>query len=230
MKGEESDEQDPGDGTGEATETVQISDSSGSRISGTSNASAAVLMSDTESASSLKAISQANSSNGHASAATGAIGSNLEQGSSESAEAQSSSDADAQSLEGLEEGLEEGESDELVRGAAQACVGTMIEKCPSDKSDPCKSSDAGTCVNVFHKCSDDKLTQCAVRKGKCSTGGATCYLPCTGVELHGSSCAAQPVDNCNGGYVSDGTSGMSCMISTADITKCTNAGDRKSVV
>ncbi|CAE7257272.1 unnamed protein product, partial [Symbiodinium sp. KB8] len=57
MKGEES-EEDPGDGTGEATETVQMSDSSGNRISGTSNASAAVLMSDSESASSLKAISQ----------------------------------------------------------------------------------------------------------------------------------------------------------------------------
>ncbi|CAE7803304.1 unnamed protein product [Symbiodinium sp. CCMP2456] len=159
MKGEEA-EEDPGDGTGVATETVQISDS-GNRISGTSNASAAVLMSDSESFSSLKAISQANSSNDHSSAATGArIASNLEQGSSESAEVQSSSDADAESLEGLEEGLEEGESDELVRGAAQACVGTMIEKCPSDKSDPCKSSDAGTCVNVFHKCADDKLTQC----------------------------------------------------------------------
>jgi len=125
----------------------------------------------------------------------------------------------------LEEGMADAESDEeLNRGAAQACVGTMIEKCPTDKTDPCKTKDAGSCINVFHKCTSDKMTQCAVRKGKCATGGATCYLPCTGVELHGSACAALPVDNCNGGYVSDGSSGMSCMISTADITKCTSAG------
>ena len=142
----------------------------------------------------------------------------------------------------LETGTES-EDMQLNMGGAQACVGTLLEKCPTDKTDACKTQDAGTCVNVFHKCTSDKMVQCAawralellclavlctfyfarnlanhkckaVRKGKCASGGATCYLPCTGVELHGSSCAAQPVDNCNGGYITDGSSGMSCMVST----------------
>ncbi|CAJ1356020.1 unnamed protein product [Effrenium voratum] len=123
----------------------------------------------------------------------------------------------------LETGTES-EDMQLNMGGAQACVGTLLEKCPTDKTDACKTQDAGTCVNVFHKCTSDKMVQCAVRKGKCASGGATCYLPCTGVELHGSSCAAQPVDNCNGGYITDGSSGMSCMVSTQDISKCANAG------
>ncbi|CAJ1356022.1 unnamed protein product [Effrenium voratum] len=124
------------------------------------------------------------------------------------------------------------QSDELAdkkkkrkKARANKCVGTLIAKCPQDGADPCKTKDAGNCVSVFHSCKDDVLKQCGVDKhGKCASGGTTCYLECSGQELFGEKCESQPEGKCNGGFVSDGMSGMSCMVSPMDATQCIDAG------
>ncbi|CAE7258235.1 unnamed protein product [Symbiodinium sp. CCMP2592] len=112
------------------------------------------------------------------------------------------------------------------KALAKKCVGTHLTSCPSDGSDPCKTKSAGNCINVFHSCGDDVLKQCGLdKKKKCtSLSGGACYLQCTGRELFGEKCESQPKERCNGGYVSDGLSGMSCMISPLEATRCIDAG------
>ncbi|CAE7361257.1 unnamed protein product [Symbiodinium natans] len=111
------------------------------------------------------------------------------------------------------------------KARAKKCVGTHLTNCPADGSDPCKAKSAGNCVSVFHSCGEDVLKQCKVdKKGKCASGGTTCYLECSGRELFGDNCESQPKERCNGGFVSDGTSGMSCMISPLEATRCIDAG------
>ncbi|CAE7372238.1 unnamed protein product [Symbiodinium pilosum] len=147
---------DGNDGTDTATEAMAISDGPSRRIYQNSNATATVLESDAASSAATKA----NSSQTALHSVEDSSGSAGEQGLAEAADAQSVAELSAENTEGLEEGSDEAESEELNRGAAQACIGTMIEKCPSDKTDACKTKDAGTCVNVFHKCKDDRMVQC----------------------------------------------------------------------
>eukprot|EP00440_Ansanella_granifera_P011998 gb/GFBE01013038.1/.p1 GENE.gb/GFBE01013038.1/~~gb/GFBE01013038.1/.p1 ORF type:complete len:158 (+),score=31.81 gb/GFBE01013038.1/:1-474(+) len=107
-----------------------------------------------------------------------------------------------------------------------ACVGTLIEQCPLERSeDPCASPAAGSCVNVWHACNPDMLKQCKLDKdGNCASAEDPCYLECTGKVLEGGDCDKVSLDQCKGGYVSDGSAGMACIISAEDRYKCEKAG------